>query len=284
MNKNKIIFIFALFFLLGVIVISIFDNDISNAWDKVKAEADAAFLKQNYDVSGVLYEKAIDLGYDFTTPSAVCDSMSNSAINSCIYYYNLVTEKSIEKVSYPQITDHIWIVNNENISPLCMEFIWMSGDNYEEYEEKYPQAKNFTSYPGQYWGNIIPLDPLNASWGESLSIPKPLKKCNKTKPNDLISIENNVFSHSEPIDSITQITTKYTLLAEWGSNGCSKVIPQFADQCQSLVFVNIEDTSSRISQGGFNSYAHIIVKDKAYIVPVTNGMPLEDLLKLIESN
>jgi hypothetical protein len=264
-------------FLFGV-ALPIYDMTFT-----VLAKANRAFLKGDTDRAWKLYKKAVELELDVGN-AAICDSSYRPDINRCLHLQVLTTEKHIEGLSYPKVTDHVWTVNNESISPLCMETIWMSGDNYEEYEERYPQAENFRFYPGQYWGSLIPIDPINASWGKLLSLPKDLKACNKIKPKDFTSIEENVFSHDVQDDSSVQHdSNKYTLLAEWGREGCSKVIPQLADQCQSLAFVKI-DTTYKYLDIAFNSYAHITDKGKAYIVPVTNGMPLGDLLKLIEDN
>jgi hypothetical protein len=170
-----------------------------------------------------------------------------------------------------------------------MELTWLSGDNYEEYEDQYPQAKNFRNYPGQYWGNLIPIEPINTSWGSHplLSLPKTLSSCNNSGTEGSTSINGNLFSLNSSIapegfNTMIDERKNYTLIAEWGAKECSKLIPHFTNNCQSLVFVKL-DVSFRYPDIQSNTYAHITDNGEAYIVPVTTVMPLEDVISLIES-
>lgn len=194
-------------------------------------------------------------------------------------------EKIIENISYPKVTDHIWNINGADISPRCMEEMWVSMDNYQEYEEQYPESKNFRDYPGQYWGNPIPLTPINASWGEPLSLPKSLALCNKMGPKDTNTIEENSISQSFLNDPESNENTNkgYTLIAEWGAKECSKLVPHFAGNCQSLVFVKL-DNSYKYPDIQRNTYAYITDRGKTYIVPVTTEMPLTKVIELIENS
>jgi hypothetical protein len=249
----------------------------------VLAKANRAFLMGDTDRAWELYKKAVELELD-VSDSAICESSYTKNINMCSYLDELTTEMHIEGLSYPKVKDHVWIVKDESISPLCMANMWMSGDNYEGYEEQYPQAENFRNYQGQYWGSMIPIEAINSSWSKTRSLPKSLEACNKIKSKDITSIEGNVFSHSVPVDTSEQYDFReYTLIAEWGPEECSMLVPHFAGQCQSLVYVKL-DATYRFRDIQWNSYAHVTVKGKAYILPVTLIMPLGDLLKLIGNN
>jgi hypothetical protein len=249
--------------------------------------ANAAFEKEGgaSDITLELYEKVAESGVD-VTGSSICNGSREDAWR-CESLIGIAEDKRLEKLSYPKVTDHIWNVNGINISPKCMEEVWNSVDNYQEYEEQYPQAKNFMNYPGQYWGNLIPIEPINTSWGSSyplLSLPKTLSSCINIGTEDSTSINGNLFSLTVPDDSMHGNKHKdYTLIAEWGAKECSKLVPHFTNNCQSLVFVRL-DVSYRYPWIQRNTYAHITDNGQAYIVPVTTLMFLEDVIDLIKSN
>jgi hypothetical protein len=248
--------------------------------------ANAAFEKEGGALALELYEKVAESGVD-VTDSSICNGSRLDAWR-CESLIEIAEDKRLEKLSYPKVTDHIWNVNGINISPKCTEIIWEGYDNYQEYEEQYPQAKNFRNYPGQYWGNLIPIEPIKTSWGRFgpplISLPKPISSCNKIKPEDSTSINWNRFSLTLPEDSIQEYKDKnYTLIAEWGEKECSKLVPHFTNNCQSLAFVKI-DVSGRYPWIQRNTYAHITDNGQAYIVPVTTLMFLEDVIDLIKSN
>jgi hypothetical protein len=250
------------------------------------SEAFHMFMPEAFCGFEDLYKKVAESGID-VQDSSICNSGNRMDTWDCVRFIEIAEDKRLKKLSYPKVTDHIWNVNRINISPKCMEEIWISADNYEEYEGRYPQAKNFRNYPGQYWGNLIPIEPINPGWESFghpfLSLPKPLSSCNKIGPEDSTSINGNLFSLTFPIDSIhSPEEKKYTLIAEWGSKECSKLVPHFTNNCQSLVFVKL-DVSFRYPDIQSNTYAHITDNGEAYIVPVTTVMPLEDVISLIES-
>ena len=250
--------------------------------------ANASFEKEGgaSDITLELYGKVAESGVD-VTGSSICNSGNRMDAWRCEGLIEIAEDKRLEKLSYPKVDDHIWNVNGINISPRCMEEVWGSVDNYQEYEEQYPQAKKFRNYPGQYWGNLIPIEPINTSWGTSyplLSLPKTLSSCNKIGPEHSTSINGNLSSLTVQDDSIQGNEDKnYTLIAEWGAKECSKLVPHFTNNCQSLAFVKL-DVSYRYPDIQRNTYAHITDNGQAYIVPVTTLMPLEDVIDLIKNN
>lgn len=250
-------------------------------------EANEAFLYGDKGKAYKLYGKAIKPGLDMKD-LAICNSGTTTDIRACGYILAGIEEKEIEELTFPKVTDHIWTINKINISPLCMETEWISGDNYEGYEELYPKAKNFTNYPGRYFGDLVSIEPVRAPWDESLNLAlaQPIESCNKILEKDTIKFEKNVFIHNSPEryeDMNDYSGYEYKLIAEWEEKECSKLLPHFAGRCQSLVFVKVDKTY-RFPEISFNSYAHITDKGKAYIVPVTNHMHLKELLKLIDNN
>ena len=250
------------------------------------SEAFHMFMPEAFCGFEDLYKKVAESGID-VQDSSICNSGNRMDTWRCVRFIEIAEDKRLEKLSYPKVTDHIWNVNGINISPRCMEEVWGSVDNYQEYEEQYPQAKKFRNYPGQYWGNLIPIEPINTSWGTSyplLSLPKTLSSCNKIGPEHSTSINGNLSSLTVQDDSIQGNEDKnYTLIAEWGAKECSKLVPHFTNNCQSLAFVKI-DVSGRYPWIQRNTYAHITDNGQAYIVPVTTLMFLEDVIDLIKSN
>ena len=121
--------------------------------------------------------------------------------NRCAYLSDEKMEQGFSKLSYPKVEDKIWTVNGVDILPSCLEVVWISSDNYEEYEEHFPAAKEIYRYPGKYWGDTVPLEPLNASWGEPVSLPKKISECNVLASNKRKETEGNysalVYSESD---------------------------------------------------------------------------------------
>jgi hypothetical protein len=181
-----------------------------------------------------------------------------------------------------KITDHIWIVNGSRILPSCMEVEWLSSDNYEEYQEQFPSAENFRKYPGEYFGGIVPINPINPSWGgdELLSLPKPIHDCNKLKPGYSEKTENNFISIVDSAPRSDPIS--YRLIAEWNPSQCSILVPNYSERCKSLVFVKM-NANPRFGSSD-NTYAYITDEGKDYIIPVTNGVPLEVIIQKLSGS
>lgn len=250
-------------------------------------KADRAYRAEKVDQALDLYKEAVEAGFDVKDSETCLHQKTRLDSWDCYHLKDMVEEKIWETLSYPKVTNHIWNVNGVDISPRCLEEEWTSSDNYQEYEEQYSKAENFSGYSGQYWGSLIPIEPINASWGKPLSLPKSLDLCNKIRPAESISVEKNVSSFSVPekheSTEVGYYNKAYTLIAEWGAKECSKLVPHFAGNCQSLVFVKL-DNSYKYPDVQRNTYAYVMDKERAYIVPVTHEMYLKDVLKLIENN
>ena len=76
--------------------------------------------------------------------------------------------------------------------------------------------------------------------------------------------------------------SNYRLLAEWGSNDCSKLLPYFSKHCKSLVFLAMHEGT--IFGGNWNTCAYISQEEGDYVVPVTQDVPLSEVIKMIEQN
>jgi len=198
----------------------------------------------------------------------------------CSWRRDKIIEKKHAKLSYPKVTDHIWVVNGEEILPSCMEVMWASGDNYQEYEKLFPKAKEFNEYPGQYWGSLIPLELIEVGWHIPLSLAMPLKKCNTLQSSHRKEVKKNFIEIIDSKASHREDQNSYRLIAHWGEAECSKLVPHFSGNCKSLVFVQTNENTFYGKK--LNTYAHVTHNGRNFIVPVTNNMPLEDVLELLD--
>jgi len=181
--------------------------------------------------------------------------------------------------SFSKIEDKIWTVKGVDILPTCLRIEWPSSDNYDEYRDQFPSATDFHEYPGKYWGDLVPIEPLNAGWGEPVSLPSKASECNGLGPGLKKEIDANFIEIIDPKMAHHEDQNAYRLLAEWGKEGCSSAVPAFADNCQSLVFVEMNE-NTRFGRSK-NSYAYITHSGEDYILPVTNDLSLKQLLLII---
>jgi hypothetical protein len=213
----------------------------------------------------------------------ICNNVSSRiGIGYCSGRHDLEVAERLSQLSYPEVTDNIWIVNETNILPTCLETVWASGDNYEEYEDQFPSAKDFYDHPGKYWGRVVPISALRTDWApphDMISIPQRVQNCNFLKGGQWVEIENNVATVKDPPND----PNSYRLIAEWGKEECDKVVPTFAGKCHSLVFVVI-DNADAIYGRFYNTYAYITENGRDYILPITNGVDMGDFLELLSQS
>ena len=156
--------------------------------------------------------------------------------------------------------------------------MWASGDNYEEYQEQFPDAEEFQTYPGKYWGSVVPISALQASWGNKVSLPQIVRECNLLENGEEVEIDNNLVTVT--YSNSMNYPNSYRLLAQWGKEECAKVVPAFAGKCHSLVFVAIDNADA--NHGNFyNTYAYITNNNVSYILPVTNNVTMKEFLEIL---
>lgn len=191
--------------------------------------------------------------------------------------------EAIKAFGYKKVKDHPWQIDGKSVLPFCLQSEWASTDNYDAYEEKYPDLKGFHKYPGQHWVKNIPLEPVMASWGSEVALPQKYSSCN-TLPdgyesyaeNNFMSVEDTKKEFHHPEEQNT-----YRLLLRWGEDICEKLLPTFKGQCHSLVYVNRnEDTNYSQS---YDTFAHVTYQGDQYILPVTNNVKLDELVKMIDT-
>ena len=77
-----------------------------------------------------------------------------------------------------------WKIIKTLIPPQCFSTIWMSGDNYEEFADKFAISNyiDFSQNLGKYLGKNIPnLEPITASWNDKIYLAASLEQCFKVK-------------------------------------------------------------------------------------------------------
>ena len=209
----------------------------------------------------------------------ICDHITGRVgLVYCSKRTQKIMDEANSHLDFQKITNSIWISKEEEILPTCLEYEWPSSDNYEEYIEQYPTALDFIKFPGKYWGTVVPINPLKASWGDFVSLPKKLSECNKLLKGQQKKVDRNFVAISDPDE---RWSDSYRLMAKWGKEECSKVVPGFTDRCNSLVFVN-RNENYPLGQG-YYSYALITSGNEDYIVPVTNRISLKDLLTYLSN-
>ena len=98
-------------------------------------------------------------------------------------------------------------IDGKTIHPNCMAYEWMSGDNFEEFAERYKidDYQNFRSKPGSYFGKVIKdYRPIKTDWctGDDcikIKIASSISDCSQTfvnKSSDQAIIEFEDLSYS----------------------------------------------------------------------------------------
>ena len=83
----------------------------------------------------------------------------------------------------------------------------------------------------------------------------------------LITLLLQKIKYNDPEAAHREDESNYRLLAEWGSNDCSKLPPCFSKHCKSLVFLSMHEGT--IFGGNWNTYAYISQEEGDYVVPIT---------------
>ena len=141
-----------------------------------------------------------------------------------------------------------WKINDETVNPKCLAYNWWSGDNFEEFAEKFriSDYADFSKNTGNYFGNYITnYDPIKPDWCDE----------DKCKISLIRSLENC----SEPliVDTakpyiIEADDLRYTVVDKEIEN-CQSFAPHFPNPINECKLISIsEDTGG--SMGSYSSY------------------------------
>ena len=151
-----------------------------------------------------------------------------------------------------------WIYNDIKISEKCLQHLYplASGDWYETYYNEYiekidehwgnPKFELFVSRIGGYLGNEIPLGhKFESSWGETMSLTRYLKDCNK----------GNEF--------------EYIVKAELDNFYCNDFAPHIKHKCSSIVLIR-HFSETRVKLFGMTVYGLYNINGEMIILPLRN--------------
>jgi len=162
-----------------------------------------------------------------------------------------------------------WVHNKLIISPRCFSVLWVSGDNYEEYEEQYKieNKTDFRNNVGKYFINLIPIEEINSSWGEKISLAKNIVECNKNSKNLLIK--------NDHVELITEnewgkTFLYYKTLKKVSKNNCSNLAPYLKGTCNSSYLVNVsENSGGTYTSSDYYIYGLFTLNDSSeYLIPL----------------
>ncbi len=175
-----------------------------------------------------------------------------------------ITSNDIEEYE-----EHIeWIHKKNIINPSCFTSEWQSSDNYEEYEEKYliKNIKDFRKNPGNYFGGKVPLEAIDASWGnEKVYLARDLEVCNFHLSNKDLELEiNENFVKSKMKDR--DYYNSYRILRKLSKKNCKKFAPNINGNCLSAYLIE----TGNYRKYNFYGIFQLNNNNKEYMVPLKN--------------
>ena len=190
-----------------------------------------------------------------------------------------------------------WEYEGKVIPPHCLSTPWMSGDNYEDFADKF-KIKNydhFSKNPGLYFDNeISDYEPIMASWGSEIYLATSLNKCFKGElrfggieiiGSPEIKIENKeVETEICETENICQ-KFSYSILAELSSDKCHSLSTHVKGNCTKAYLVSIGDYSGGTMgwDMSYNIYGLFSLSDEQkYILPLKNFYKKNDAINYIK--
>ena len=142
------------------------------------------------------------------------------------------------------------------IHPQCFNNYWTSADNYQEFYEKFVDAKegyfdskeyqDFTFNIGKYWGReITTYDPIKSSWNEDLELAVSMKSCKYKYSRYFDILRDRVTSSYENDEYYYQVIKKIP------QETCQALAPHIDGKCLESNLLKIGDWD-----GGTIGYIH----------------------------
>jgi hypothetical protein len=168
--------------------------------------------------------------------------------------YSCENESSIKnrivRKSEPNLA---WNVDSKFIIPECFDTVWLSGDNYEVFYEKYIKDdgsaewdnKNFQRFVvniGKYLNKEIPLNhSINPGWSgfSSLSLTKSLKSCLSEKAHTDVKYEITTYYGGNK--GTTQNDIGYEVIEDYDVSIGKKLAPHIKQQFESIKKVSVSE-------------------------------------------
>jgi len=212
------------------------------------------------------------------------------------YVFSILGAKK-EKISEKKLPIG-WKVSEKIIPPQCFSTVWMSGDNYEEFADKFAISnyKDFSKNPGKYLGKKIPnLEPITASWNKKIYLAASMNQCFKgnlrgggiVDPIDVdIKINKNSIQNKICSSKFSCTEYEYTLLSKIPLKKCKKLAPHIAGKCEESFLISVGDYSGG-SMGwdmSYNIYGLFSFKDnRKFIIPLKNFRKKNDAVNYMKT-
>ena len=141
-----------------------------------------------------------------------------------------------------------WKINDKTVHPKCLAYQWYSGDNFEEFAEKFKidDYTDFSENTGSYFGNYITnYDPITPNWCEEdkckISLIRSLENC--SEPLIVDTAKPNIIKADDLL---------YTVVDK-EIEDCSSLALHFPNPVNECKLISIfEDTGG--SMGSYRSY------------------------------
>lgn len=183
------------------------------------------------------------------------------------------------------------------IPPHCLSTPWMSGDNYEDFADKFKvkDYEHFSKNPGIYFDNeISDYEPIMASWGSEIYLATSLNKCfegelrfggieNIGTPE--IQIDNKEVKTE--ICETENLCTKfsYSILADLSPDKCQSLSTHVKGNCSEAYLVSIGDYSGGTMgwDMSYNIYGLFSLNDgRNFVLPLKNFHNKNDAINYIK--
>ena len=199
------------------------------------------------------------------------------------YIFQILGAKK-EKISEKQLPIG-WEITKQLIPPQCFSTVWMSGDNYEEFADKFAISNyiDFSKNPGKYLGKEIPnLEPITASWNKKIYLAASMNQCFKgnlrgggivDRIDVDIKINKNSIQNKICSSKFSCTEYEYTLLSKIPLKKCKKLAPHINGKCEESFLISVGDYSGG-SMGwdmSYNIYGLFSLNDnRKFIIPLKN--------------
>ena len=141
-----------------------------------------------------------------------------------------------------------WKIDNKTVHPKCLAYNWISGDNFQEFAEKFKidDYADFSENTGSYFGNYITnYDPITPNWCDEdkckISLIRSLENC--SEPLIVDTAKPNIIKADD---------LRYTVV-DREIEDCSSLALYFPNPVSECKLISIfEDTGG--SMGSYRSY------------------------------
>ena len=206
-----------------------------------------------------------------------------SLIISTLLFFNTAYSAQTRTVEKSN-ADEAWKVDGKFIKAECFDYIWVSGDRYEQFYDEYfekpkgshwddPKFKKFTENVGMYLNKEVPLNhSIDPGWSgySEISLTKQLEGCLSEKPETFVRFTDG-----------TSNTIGYKVVHNFDPYYAKELAPYIDQKFESLKQVEIEEWGG----GSMPPQTHMVVfgvlelEGKKVLLPLRNKSILTEITK-----